>query len=279
MDKPEIDKLLEAAGEVDRDALNELYTGWCEKFEAYRSAKSKASLAEWQAAEKALRAKADELTAKYFDAPGTRVLADRVEAWKFLQAEGYKVGRQTVYNAARDGKLIVAADGTITESDALAYAAKNLKKIAGKNCKADKVADERASEELALIRSKRARMDFEYDRERGKYLLKTDVRAEIAIKLAALEGGFKHMLRTYAADWIHRVGGDAGKVQMFLDLAYTECDHLFNEFGHMDGIGVIVVKSGGEDLSAIDEELEGGIFALDAPEQPKEAADGIDGDA
>jgi hypothetical protein len=103
------------------------------------------------------------------------------------EADGYKVSRQSVYNAAKKGKLAVQADGTITESDALAYAARYLKKVAGKNGKPDKLAEERAAEELALIRTKRERMDFEFAKDRGLYILKSDVRAEIAIKIAALD--------------------------------------------------------------------------------------------
>ena len=274
---PKSTKLLEAAGEIDQDALTVLYDAWSEKFETYRSANSKANLAEWQAAEKALKAKADELAARYFDAPGTRVLADRLEAWRYLESEGYKVSRQTVYNAAKKGKLAVQADGSITESDALAYAAKYLKKVAGKNGKPDKLAEERAAEELALIRTKRERMDFEFAKDRGLYILKSDVRAEIAIKIAALDAYIRHFFRTYLADWIHRVGGNPQKAAMLQELINTELDQAFNEFGRMEDIDVVVVKDAGDPAPADKAEIDGGVFAVETDSKREKPVDGIIG--
>jgi len=57
MDKADIEKLMELAGETDRAALGTMYNAWIKKFEAYRRDDNKANLSEWQAAEKALKAK------------------------------------------------------------------------------------------------------------------------------------------------------------------------------------------------------------------------------
>ncbi len=274
MDKEIIEKLRELTNAADTEALEVLCNACESKFEIYKTADSKANLSEWQAAEKALKSKVDELSAKYLDTVGTRVLADRIEAWRFLQSEGYKVGRQSVYNAAADGKLRMQPDGTITESDALAYAAKNLKKVASRSGKPDKIAEQRAVEELELARIKRAKLDFEFKKDRGLYLLKTDVRSEIAIKIAALEAGIKHFFRTFAADWIHRVGGDPQKAQMLLEWINAELDSLLNEFGRMDDIDVVVIKNGDTDAGG-EQDLEGGVFDMDEI-QRKETCDGND---
>jgi hypothetical protein len=277
MDKDTIAKLRELASDTDKAALEVLCNACESKFEIYKQADSRANLSEWQAAEKALKSKVDELSAKYLDPAGTRVLADRIEAWRFLQSEGYKVGRQTVYNAAASGKLIMQPDGTITESDALAYAAKNLKRAASKAGKPDKIAEQRAAEELELVRIKRAKLEFDFKKDRGLYLLKTDVRSEIAIKIAVLEAGIKHFFRTFASDWIHRVGGDPQKVQMLLEWINAEFDSLLNEFGRMEDIGVVVVKDD-DGIAAGDADPEGGIFDMEDTER-KETCDGIVGDS
>ena len=279
MDKSEIDKLLEVSGDVDRDALTVLYEAWTEKFDTYKAANSKVNLSEWQAAEKALKAKCDELTAKYFDAPGTRVLANRAEAWRYLESEGYKVSSQTVYNAVKNGKLISQADGTINESDALAYAAVNLKKISGKNGKSDKVAEDRANEELETLRIKREKLSFEFAKDRGLYILKSDVRTEIAIKIAALDAGIRHFFRTFLSDWIHRVGGNPQKTNMLMELVNTELDHLFNEIGRFNDLQVVVVKHTDDCKPDYVEEPEGGVFAMDPGKEKKESDDGVIGDA
>jgi len=275
MNRSDIQKILDAAAEAgnesDRVALSALYNGWVEKFTLYNADKNKANLAEWQAAEKALKAKFDELTARYFDAPGTRVLADRVEAWKFLEAEGYKVSRQSVYNAAKNGRLILQADGTITESDALAYAAKHLKKTASGKEGADKFAAERAGEELALLRTKREKIDFEFARERGLYTLKSDMRAEWSIKIATFEAGVRHYFRTFAPDLIQLVGGNPRKRQLYLNKIDGDLHQLFNEMGRLEELGVIVVKDAGDPAPAAAPEPEGGVFAVEADEEKDKA--------
>lgn len=278
MEKAEIERLIELASDVDRSALNVLSTACHEKFEAYKTNNSKVNLAEWQAAEKALNGKAAELSARYLDTPATRVLSNLVEVWRFLQSEGYKIGRQSVYNARDNGKLIVQADGTVTESDALAYAVKNLKKIKPKKGTSDKVLEERASVELAILRTKRARQDFEFAKDRGQYILKTDVRTEIAIKIAALEAGIKHTFRTFAADWISRTGGDAKKTPMLLGLINAEVDRMFNEFGRMPDIGVVIIKNGDDCLETdSNDDPDGGIFEIEKIDV-NDIGDGVTGE-
>lgn len=280
MEKERVEKLLKVASEQEKVTIGTLFNATLTTLKAYQSDNTAAKLKDWNAAEATLEKIVLELEGKYFQKKDPRLLSDRVEAWKFLQAEGFKVGRQTVYNAVSSGKLIMQPDGTIAESDALAYAAKNLKKIAGKNGKPDKVAEERAGEELALIRIKREKAELELAKERGLYVLKSDVRTEIAIKIAFLEASIKHMWRTFAADWIHRVGGNPQKTHMLLELVNAESDQFFNEIGRMEDINVIVVKAGAIDPDpAGDQDPEGGVFALDAAGDPEEDGDGIPGDA
>ena len=262
MDKAEIDNLIEVSSDVDQDALRVLHKAWEEKFEDYKSDNSKAKLAEWQAAEKALKAKVDELTAKYLGPADVRILENVVEAWRFLQSEGYKVGRQSVYRAKDSGKLIVQADGSVSESDALAFAAKHLKKIKPKGAKIDdKLYEEKATEELLLLKVRREKTAFEFAKDKGKYILKSDARNEIAIKIATLEAGIKHLFRTFLPDWIHKAGGSAKKSPMILELVNSELDGLLNEFGRMPDIGVVIVKDGDNaDHMMSDDDPEGGIF-------------------
>lgn len=279
MENAEVEKLLENADATDKAALTVLYNAWVNTFNTYKASSVKANLAEWQAAEKALRSKVEELTAKYFGSPDAKVLADRKAAWQFLKDEGYKVSSQTVYNAANKGKLIVQADGTVTESDALAYAAKNLKKISGKKGKPDKVADGLANENLSLMQVRRKKLQFEYEKERGRYISKSDVRAEIAIKIAFLDAGIRHFFRTFLSDWVHRVGGNPRKTDMLLELINTELDRLFNEIGRFNDIDVIIVKDIDHGVPVDNEDPDGGVFSLDGEIAEKEDADGVIGDA
>ena len=51
-------------------------------------------------------------------------------------------------------------------------------------------------------------------------LPKKEVCLQAPLKIAALESGLKHALRTSCSDWIVAVDGDLKKTQVLCDLAY-----------------------------------------------------------
>ncbi len=167
------------------------------------------------------------------------ILKDIMAVVRFLKDEGYKVGKSKVYKDRKAGLLKVAPDGSITESEALAYAVRaGLKKISDPAGRLDDIMAEKAQAELAKLRAQEEKIRFELDRERGKYLPKADVRAELAMKIGAIEASVKHLLRTRGADYIWAVGGDGKKVQVFLDMFNTDFDELLRQMADCDELGI-----------------------------------------
>ena len=118
----------------------------------------------------------------------------------------------------------------------------NWGKVSDAVAEIDQYAGVRSKKEIEKLEVQTEKLRFELDKERGKYILKEDVRLQVAIKLAALEAGIKNTVRVNAADWIHKTGGDAKKERMFCDLVYAEVDLLLGEFGNMEEIKVEVRK-------------------------------------
>ena len=249
MDKAYIEKLMELAGETDRAALGTMYNAWVRKFAAYREDDSRSNLAEWQAAEKALKAKVDELTAKHMDAVDAAPLPDRKAAWEFLRAQGFKVSSGKFYTDCAKGMVKVAADGSISESEALAYAVRYLKKVKGSDADAalDGIFKEKAQAELNLRITQEKKMAFELEREMGNYLPKADVLTQFAVKWGTLEASLRHLLRTRARDWIYACGGDAKKFDMFVALVGSEMDEIFNSMATIEDLEISLVVDGGSD--------------------------------
>ncbi|NCC26112.1 MAG: hypothetical protein EOM25_13100, partial [Deltaproteobacteria bacterium] len=70
------------------------------------------------------------LLQKYFG--HGQVFANRTEAWRWLQAQGYSIQKTSVYNHARKGLLKLQQDGSILLRDLEHYAATHLEKLANK---------------------------------------------------------------------------------------------------------------------------------------------------
>lgn len=87
---------------------------------------------------------------------------------------------------------------------------------------------------LAKIREEKLR--FELDRERGKYLLKTDVAVENATKFGAIEAGIKHLMRTRAIDYCTLIGGEAKKANDLIAAFNADVDIVLDQFCHAKGL-------------------------------------------
>ncbi len=246
MDRAIIDKLLELAAEQDRAALAVMYNAWVKKVEAYRRDDSKANLSEMQAVEKALNAKVAELQAKYDATADAAPLPSKNAALEFLKANGWKISRGKLYKDADAGLLKVRPDGTVSESDALAYASRFLKKLKGGD--ADPALDglyrEKAQAELDKTRVQEEKLRFELERERGRYILLEDVETQFAVKWAAIEASVRHLLITRAKDWIYAVGGQVEKYDMLITMAGAELDGVFNRLATIEELNLSLVIGG-----------------------------------
>lgn len=231
MDKDMVDKLKALACDSDRMVLEVLFLAREKTFTEYASDSSKAKLVEWQAAEKALKEKVDALSSVLFINPAGEPFKNLTGVFEFLKAAGYKVSKRKTYADAESGLIKMNPDRTINESEARAYAERFLKKVKSgnqDNGELDGIYKEKAAAELEYLKAKNEKIQFDLEKERGKYLLKTDVRTEFALKLGALDSIFRNIIRTRAADYAAIVGGNPGKTHLMVNLLYEGLDEALN---------------------------------------------------
>jgi len=165
---------------------------------------------------------------------------------KYLTDEGFKVGRDKIYSDAKTGLLRVQEDKSVLASDVKLYAGtlKVIRDDAGEDLAEDhKIKTRKEIEKLNLQNEK---LQFELDKERGKYLQKKDFAMEVAARAVVLDTGIRHMFQVNASEYIALVCGDMMKTNVLLDRMYADFDRTMNGFATMDRFQVMVVP-GSED--------------------------------
>jgi hypothetical protein len=160
---------------------------------------------------------------------------------KYLADQGFKVGRDKIYSDAKSGLLRVQKDKSVLAADVKLYAGtlKVIREDAGDDLAEDhKIKTRKEIEKLDLQNEK---LQFELDKERGKYLQKKDFAMEVAARAVVLDTGIRHMFQVNAAEYIALVGGDMMKTNALLERMYTDFDRTMNGFATVDRFQVMVV--------------------------------------
>ena len=219
-------KILEKAVETTRDAY-------------VASDYDPEKLAPYQAAVDALEAARAKI-------PAEPPLKNLTAAVQHLQDQGWKIKKSKVYADAKGGLLRVQPDRTVARADLDSYILRaGLEKTAAADTggQIERGQAERLELENEKLRRQVEKLTWELDRDRGKYLLKEDVRTELALKIAALEAGIKHWMRTGAADLVYAVGGEAAKARVLINLFEARLDELLDEMGRCEELGIEVKKA------------------------------------
>jgi hypothetical protein len=241
LDKARVETIRDLATDDEKAKLGLLYNATIKCLKEYESGGSAPRLRDWQAAEGALETLVEELETRYLSKPAA--FDTLMDAVRYLKAEGYKVGKSTLFYARKAGKLEVKADGSVLESDLLSYAVKaGLKKVkSGKNdAKTDEIYEEKAKEELELTRARREKIEFETQKDKGLYTKTDEVLLAVAVKIAVLEASWKNMVRVNAEEWLQRSNGRGGLLK---ELIYADFDKLLDDFGNMPEVNVLIKRA------------------------------------
>lgn len=167
-----------------------------------------------------------------------RKLKNRAEAARFLESLGYKVKKSKIYDDFKKGLLRINPDKTINETEVRAYAEQNLDRVKSDDGRLDRMTYQQKMQDLKISRLKAEKLQFDIDRERGRYLLRDEVLTQFAIKWSAIEAVVKHLVQTRAIDWIYAVGGDGKKRDLFVELVHAELDDLLNQLATIDDLKI-----------------------------------------
>lgn len=212
------------SGELEELEILQTATKTC--LEAWKSGKRPTDRRHWREAKSELGILVAELEKKYMSPPPA--LNSVMDLLRFCEDQGRKISKSQLYRDRDKGAFRVEADGKILESEARAYAS-NLQKVESDNADMAGLHGEKLQVEIDRLKAQAEKAKFDLEKERSRYLPKSEVRAELAAKLAAIEGGIKHLMITKAADYIHMTGGDPKKAHLLVDVFNVDFDSFYNE--------------------------------------------------
>lgn len=146
----------------------------------------------------------------------------------YIKDQGRKLGRTKLFEDIRNGRLRRQSDGSFRLRHVTDYMA-SLPWAATPTTLADKAADRQSRKEEADIRRLLAaarREEFQLTVLQGKYIEKSLIHAELAVRAVALRDGLKNAAETRAQELIELVHGDprytAGLLE-FMGRMFDEC--------------------------------------------------------
>lgn len=164
---------------------------------------------------------------------------------KYLNETGFKVGRDKIYGDAKSGLLRVQNDKSVLGVDVTLYSA-TLKRVLDDD--GDVIEDQKIKtrKEIEKLDLQNEKLQFELDKERGKFLPKKNFAMEVAARAVVLDTGVRHMFQVNVSEYIAMVGGDPIKANLLLERMNHDFDRTMNSFATMDTFQVMIV-SGTED--------------------------------
>ena len=261
MDKAKVEKLLadDRVLQHEKVLLSAYYNSWNKALHAYTADPNAQTARDVDASEGLLVRLVEQIERRLNPVDGS--LKNKLSACSVLQAEGWKIKKSKVYQDAKSGLLRVQPDGSVLRADLDSYVLRaGLERVgvAENSGKIERGQAERLELENEKLRKQVEKLEWELARDKGKYLLKEDVRVEVALKIAALEAGLKHWMRTGAADLVYAVGGEAAKARVLINLYEARLDELLDEMGRLDELALEVAKARDEGGNLKPEEKKGG---------------------
>ncbi|MCF8094451.1 MAG: hypothetical protein K9J79_03730 [Desulfobacteraceae bacterium] len=166
---------------------------------------------------------------------------------KWLQANDYKVSKSKVYNDAREGLLKVERDGSVTIESVRRYIdhpEAGIREHLDTVQAGDDLEIKEYHRRAAIAKAKKTeleaqRLQFEMDKDAGKWIAREDLEMEMAARAAVLDQGIRNLVRIRAEDWIHMVGGDTARAGELKAAVNDALDQLMNAYVKTDSFQVM----------------------------------------
>ena len=255
----ELGQLLGVCTRQEAAELKTLYNAQIQCLKAYQQDPTAQRKRDWDAAREGYEERLSGLWRHYMEPAESeeeRIFKNRLEALEYLQRRGYKIGKSKLYKDVRNGLLKIQANGNVYKSDLDNY----VKKAGLSQLDLDQAAEEtdelnkqKLQKEVEKLDWENKRRQFEYEKELGRYIPRSDFEAEMAARVAAHEARLRNMIRERAMEWIWTVNGDPQRAQDLMEQMGQDLNDLFNELARMDQFQVVFVSdeepAGGSNLS------------------------------
>lgn len=172
------------------------------------------------------------------DPPASSGLASIQEVIRYIEGLGF-VGTKSVYRHKSEGKLRPNEDGTYSKEAVKKYAEVFLKQRAtGLKKSEDATLQQRqlltAREELLREQTLLARRKREV--EEGKWVLKSSVSQDLAMRAVMLKTGLKQLATSGVGEWVSLVGGDPRRIPDLLRLVLDGFERVLDDYARADGV-------------------------------------------
>ncbi|WP_035273635.1 hypothetical protein [Desulfogranum japonicum] len=139
------------------------------------------------------------------------LFATKLDAWRFLRADGWKIGRSQFYEHCSEGLLRPDTGGK--------YSLKKVEKYARNHLKREET-DQKVNEKLERLHEKKARLEVEQAEvklarekhdlgiKQKKFIPRDEFELAVVGRAVALLAHLKHMVHTRAADYVELVDGN-----------------------------------------------------------------------
>ena len=148
-----------------------------------------------------------------------------------LQKAGYQISRSKLYEDFKKGLIRKQVDKTVLESEVRAYIiAGNLKRVDGSLEDLSDLQTQKSKEELKKLKEQVAKLQFEREKDQGKYIPRNEFESELAARAVVFDSGFRHAFNVKAREWIALVGGKPEKSADFLQALNEMLDEQLTSY-------------------------------------------------
>jgi hypothetical protein len=168
------------------------------------------------------------------------IFLNRTEVWQFLEKEGWKISKSTLYNHCNEGRLKLNRDGHYTLKAVNRYARTHLElKETGQKIGDEELQRKKTMAEVARITEQAKLAQIKRMAEEGRYIEREQVDLEMAARAATLEAGLKGMVQSRAGEWVALVEGEEKRAGDLVRDMMAVIDQTLNEFATVKEFEVI----------------------------------------
>ena len=168
---------------------------------------------------------------------------NKADILRYLNGTGWVVSRQTFYNHCNDGKLKVNRRGVYTLFAVRKYAERWLVHSSTGQTVGEteqNLAAQKTMKEIDRIDTSTRHEQFKLDVLMGRYILRSDVEAELAARAVVLDNGLEYMFQASLQEMIALVGGNQQRAPELLEFLLARKNQQMNEYANMGDFKVAI---------------------------------------
>jgi hypothetical protein len=160
-----------------------------------------------------------------------RLFSNLLEIIEYLDAEGWKISKSSVYNHAKEGKIRPDIGKNYSMKAVINYAKTHLTtKSTRQKTRSEELQRDKTLAEIERIKEATLVDKIKRLRSEGELIEKNQVYLELAGRAAVLETDLKGMIQMRAGEFVDIVDGDEKKTGNLVRELTAEVDRVLNDF-------------------------------------------------